>query len=130
MQMYVLPPLAPRVYATASFDLWMSKGAHETFAQVMNNLKSKLGGKADNDRGCRYSGPAMALDQLKQPLDKFGLSKKIVVCYLKDEGVNLDTSTQVLQSVVSYILWTYQTPTRDLALAMPVEYVTTDEKVH
>ncbi len=39
-QIYVLPKLTYCIYATTSFDLWMSKGAHDIFALVMNFLGS------------------------------------------------------------------------------------------
>jgi hypothetical protein len=37
-QIYVLPKLTNYIFATTSFDLWMSKGAHDIFALVMNFL--------------------------------------------------------------------------------------------
>jgi len=37
-QIYVLPKLTYYIYATTSFDLWMSKGAHDIFVLVMNLL--------------------------------------------------------------------------------------------
>ncbi len=39
-QVYVLPKLIDCIYATTSFDLWMSKGAHDIFALVIKNLGS------------------------------------------------------------------------------------------
>jgi hypothetical protein len=34
-QIYVLPKLTNYIFAMASFDLWMSKGAHDIFALVI-----------------------------------------------------------------------------------------------
>ncbi len=40
------------------------------------------------------------LVQSKQLLDKFGLKKK-VLCYIKDQGANLQTLTHALKSIVN-----------------------------
>jgi hypothetical protein len=37
-QKYVIPKLKECYFATPSFDLWMSNGAHDVFALVMNFL--------------------------------------------------------------------------------------------
>jgi hypothetical protein len=39
-QIYVLPKLIDCIFATTSFDLWMSKGAHDIFALIINILGS------------------------------------------------------------------------------------------
>jgi hypothetical protein len=39
-QVYVLPKLANYIFATTSFDLWMSKGAHDIFSLVIKFLGS------------------------------------------------------------------------------------------
>jgi hypothetical protein len=39
-QVYVLPKLRDCIYATTSFELWMSNGAHDIFALVINFLRS------------------------------------------------------------------------------------------
>jgi hypothetical protein len=39
-QVYVLPKLIDCIYVTISFDLWMSKGAHDIFILVINFLGS------------------------------------------------------------------------------------------
>ncbi len=39
-QQYVLPTLANCFFAITSFDLWMSKGAYDVFALVINFLSS------------------------------------------------------------------------------------------
>jgi hypothetical protein len=39
-QIYVFPKLTDCIFATTSFDLWMSKGAHDIFALVINFLGS------------------------------------------------------------------------------------------
>jgi len=40
-QKYVLPTLKQCYFATTTFDLWMSKGAHDVFALVINFLNEK-----------------------------------------------------------------------------------------
>jgi hypothetical protein len=39
-EVYVLPKLIDCIFALASFDLWMSKGAHDIFILVINFLGS------------------------------------------------------------------------------------------
>jgi hypothetical protein len=39
-QVYVLPKLINYISTIASFDVWMSKGAHDIFAFVIKNLGS------------------------------------------------------------------------------------------
>jgi hypothetical protein len=39
-QIYVLPKLGDYIFTIASFDLWMSKGAHNIFALVLHFLGS------------------------------------------------------------------------------------------
>jgi hypothetical protein len=39
-QAYVLPKLTNYIFATTSFDMWMSKGVHDIFALVINLLGS------------------------------------------------------------------------------------------
>jgi hypothetical protein len=38
-EMYVLPKLIDCISITSSFDLWMSKGAHDIFVLVINFLE-------------------------------------------------------------------------------------------
>ncbi len=40
-QKYVLPKLKQCYYVIVSFDLWMSKGAHDVFALVINFLSEE-----------------------------------------------------------------------------------------
>jgi hypothetical protein len=39
-EVYVLPKLTNCIFAIASFDMWMSKGAHDIFALAINLLGS------------------------------------------------------------------------------------------
>ncbi|KAJ7538060.1 hypothetical protein O6H91_11G033100 [Diphasiastrum complanatum] len=101
LERYVLPLLASCVTATASFDLWMSRGEIDTFALVINFLN-------DSWVPCHVtvglfetpdtSGAAMAL-QLKELLSQHNLTSRIIG-YVKDEGANLNTMTNALISVV------------------------------
>ena len=102
MDRYVLPSLASSVTASASFDLWMSRGGVDTFALVINFLSDKwipvhvtVGLFEVSDT----SGGAMAL-QMKALLDSFGLTQRILA-FVKDEGGNLGTMAGALRSIVS-----------------------------
>jgi hypothetical protein len=91
-QIYVLPKLTNCISAIASFDLWMSKGAHDIFSFVINFL------------GCDWQpkhitiGLFEAIEITEQALannltklfDQYGLRNKIIA-YVKDEGSNLNT---------------------------------------
>jgi len=73
---FVQPALVKCLIATCTFDLWMSKGAHDVFAMVVNflsiNLKPKhvtIGLFEANN----INGVAMAM-KVKQILKKFGLT--------------------------------------------------------
>ncbi|KAJ7552447.1 hypothetical protein O6H91_06G055400 [Diphasiastrum complanatum] len=101
LERYVLPLLASCVTATASFDLWMSRGGIDTFALVINFLN-------DSWVPCHVtvglfetldtSGAAMAL-QLKELLSQYNLTSRIIG-YVKDEGANLNMMTNALIFVV------------------------------
>jgi len=101
---FVQPTLVECLIATCTFHLWMSKGAHDVFAMVVNFLSISSKPKhitiglfeANNTNGV-----AMAM-KLKQILKKFGLTEKIMA-YVKDEGSNLATCAQALKVVVSCV---------------------------
>jgi hypothetical protein len=42
-QFYVLPTLAKCYSTTTNFDLWMSKGAYDVFALIINLLENDQG---------------------------------------------------------------------------------------
>jgi hypothetical protein len=83
---YVHHALADCISTTSTFDLWMSKGAHDVFIVVVNFLSSKCKAKhiiiglfiVSNT-----SGATMA-PRLQQLLDKFFLTQKMFA-YVKDE---------------------------------------------
>lgn len=85
-------------------DLWMSKGAHDVSALVVNFLSTNSKPKhitiglfeANN-----MNNIAMAV-KLKQIFNKFGLTQKIMA-YVKDEGSNLATCVQALKAIVSCV---------------------------
>ncbi len=100
-QIYVLQKLTNCIFATTSFDLWMSKGAHDIFVLIINFL------------GCDWQpkqviiGLFEAIKITRQALAN-NLTKKIVqyvlknktIAYVKDVGSNLNTLTIVLKFVV------------------------------
>ena len=102
LETIVRPALSACCTVTATFDLWMSKGAQDTFALVVNFLSADwesmhvtVGLFEANDT----TGAAFAV-QLQLLLENFDLTKK-VICYVKDEGTNLGTMTQALKIIVS-----------------------------
>jgi hypothetical protein len=70
--------------------------------------------------------------QLKTLLEKFGLTSK-VLCYVKDEGTNLETMTITLKSTISCEVLNLLTPFVGAcfghATSKVVKYATIDDKV-
>jgi hypothetical protein len=84
---YVHPTLLNCILATCTFDLWMSKGAHDVFAIVVNFLSNKWEAKhitIGQFEASNTSGVTMA-PRLQQLLDKLFFTQTILV-YVKDEG--------------------------------------------
>ncbi len=92
LKLHVQPLLNVTPTIIATFDLWMSRGQHDTFALVVNFLS------LDWKRHHVIIGLFEVTDtigqrlakQLKVMLEEFGLTSK-VLCYVKDEGTNLVT---------------------------------------
>jgi hypothetical protein len=90
MTKYVQPTLAKCLTTTYTFHLWMSKGAHDIFAVVINFLSTNwepnhiIIGLFEVDD---MSGTTMVV-KFKHIFDKFALMHKIMA-YIKDEGSNL-----------------------------------------
>ncbi len=87
-----------------SFDLWMSKSGHDTFALVINFINSHwvpchviVGLFEANDT----FGVVMAT-QVKELLSCYNLLD-ILIAYMKDKGGNLSTLARALSSMVSYV---------------------------
>jgi hypothetical protein len=117
-----------------TFDLWMSKGAHDVFAMVVNFLSTSLELKhvmiglfEAND----MNSVAMVV-KIKHILNKFGLTQKIMA-YVKDEGSNLATYPQALKAIVSCVDLDTTEPFDGScfghALSKVCQYATFDEKV-
>ena len=130
----VRPALSACCTVTATFDLWMSKGAQDTFALVVNFLSADwepmhviVGLFEANDTTC----VALAV-QLRLPLEKFDLTKKVIY-YVKDEGTNLGTMTQALKTVVSCDVLGQTMPFEGAcfghAMSKACQYATVDDKV-
>jgi hypothetical protein len=98
---YVLPLLNDCSCAIANFDLWMSKGAHDVFVLVIIFLGSNWKPKHVTFGLFEATKPikqALAKN-LIEFLDAYGL-KNNILAYVKDEGSNLNTLTNVLKSIV------------------------------
>jgi hypothetical protein len=90
MLTYVHLTLVNCISATCTFDLWMSKGAHDVFAIVVNFLSNNFLAKhiiTELFEVFDTSDVAM-VPRLQQLLHKFFLTQKILV-YVMDEGSNL-----------------------------------------
>jgi len=100
-QTYVLPLLNDYSCAIASFDLWMSKGAHDVFILIIIFLRFDWKPKHvifDLFEVAETIGQALAKNLINF-LDAYGLRNKIIA-YVKDEGSNLYILTNVLKFVV------------------------------
>jgi hypothetical protein len=102
-QEYVFLALEDCFLATTNFDLWMSKGACDVFALVINFL--------NNDSQPKHvtiglfevretTGQTLVRNQTKL-WDKYGLKKRIIVD-VKDEGSNLNAMIIALKIVMNY----------------------------
>ncbi len=111
MEEYVIPTLESYVIATTSFDLWMSKSRHDTFAILINFINSQWVPchvivalfEATNTIGV-----AMAM-QIRDLLASYNLLEKLIAC-VKDEGGNMSTLTRTLPSIISCIPLAFTIP--------------------
>ncbi len=98
----MLPELSQCVSATANFDLWMSKGAYDIFALVINFLDGNWKHRKVTIglfETTKITNQALARN-LSEFLDSYNLRKKIII-YVKDEGVNLNAITMVLKTIIN-----------------------------
>jgi hypothetical protein len=102
-QEYVLPKLVECYSTIISFDLHMSKGAHDIFASVINFLKVdwQLKHIAISLLKANNITRQVLARNLITLLDAYGLRKKIIV-YVKDERANLNAMTMTLKFVVGF----------------------------
>jgi hypothetical protein len=80
-QIYVLPKLTYCISTTTSFDLWMSKGAHDIFVLIINVLGSNWQPKQITIglfEATRIIKQALA-NNLTKLVDQYGLKKKIII---------------------------------------------------
>jgi hypothetical protein len=88
---YVLPLLNDCSCAIASFDLWMSKGAHDVFVLVISFLGFNWKPKPVTlglFEAAKTIGQTL-VKNLIELLDAYGLRNKIIA-YVKDEGSKLN----------------------------------------
>ncbi len=86
---YVCLALVDCFSTTVSFDLWMSKGAYDVFALMINFLSSDWQPKHVTIglfEVTKTIGQTLTRN-LTKLLDKYGLRKKIIA-YVKNEGSN------------------------------------------
>jgi hypothetical protein len=132
-QIYVLPKLTNCIFATTSFGLWMSKGAHDIFVLVINFLGFDWQPKQVT------IGLFEAIEFIKQALannltklfDQYGLRNKIIA-YVKDEGSNLNTMTIAFKSIVKCEVFgfdeSFQGACFGDVFSKACQYVTIDKK--
>jgi hypothetical protein len=103
MEKIVMPTLESCI-TTTSFDLWMSKCGHDTFALVINFINSHwvpchvTMGLFETTN---TSGVVMAA-HVKELLSSYNLLDKLIT-YMKDKGDNLSTLTRALSFVVGCV---------------------------
>ncbi len=98
---YVFPLLNDCSCVIVNFDLWMSKGAHDVFVLVINFLGSDWKPKHVIHglfEVAKITGQTLVIN-LIELLNAYGLRNKIIT-YVKDEGSNLNTLTNVLKFIV------------------------------
>jgi len=99
---YVLLEFSQCVSAIANFNLWMSKGAYDIFALVINFLDGNWKLKRVTIglfEAIETTNQALAMN-LKELVDSHNLRKKIIV-YVKDEGANLNAMTMVFKTIIN-----------------------------
>jgi hypothetical protein len=101
-QLYVVPALAKCYSITTYFDLWMSKGAYNVFALMINFLNNNWQPKhviINVFEATKILRQTLA-KSLTKLWDKYGFFFKITA-YVKDEGFNLNSMIIVLKSIVN-----------------------------
>jgi hypothetical protein len=101
-QQYVMTVLDSCVTTTTSFDLWMSKFGHDTFALVINFINSQwvpCHVTIGLFEAINMSQVAMVV-QMKELLSSYNLLYKLIA-YVKDEGGNFSALVRALTSMVS-----------------------------
>jgi hypothetical protein len=99
-QIYVLSKLGDCI-STTSFDLWMFKGAHDIFSNVINFLgfyQQPTHVIIGLFEATKIINQALATNLIKL-FDQYGLRKKLIA-YVKDEGSNIITMIIALKSIV------------------------------
>ncbi len=82
-----MPKLIDCIFATTSFDLWVSKVAHDIFARVIKFLGLNWQPKQviiGLFKATKTIGQTLA-NNLTKLLDQYGL-RNIIIAYVKDEG--------------------------------------------
>jgi len=118
----------------ATFDLWVIRGQHDTYAFVVNFLSTNwkphhviIGLFEAND----ITRVGLA-KQLKTMFEKFGVTSK-VLCYVKNKGTNLANMTTTLKSIFSCeafnVLVLFDGACFGRAMSKATQYATNDDKI-
>jgi hypothetical protein len=134
LELHVQPLLNATPTITTTFDLWMTKGQHDTFVLIVNFLSTNwkphhvMVGLFEANDATR----ARLARQLKTMLEKFGLPSK-VLCYVKDEGINLASMTTALKSIISCealdLLVPFDGECFGHGISKATQYATNDENI-
>jgi hypothetical protein len=115
---------------TTSFDLWMSKGAHDIFGLVINFLGSDWQPKHVTIglfQAIKTNGQALT-NNLTKLLDQYELRNKMIA-YVKYEGSNLYTMTiAFVKCEVLGLDESFQGTYFDHVFSMTSQYATTNKK--
>ncbi len=102
---YVLLEFSQCVSTITNFDLWMSKGAYDIFALVINFLDGNWKPREVTIglfKATKTTNQTLAKN-LNELLDSY-LRKKIII-YVKDEGANLNAMTMTFKTIMISREW-------------------------
>ncbi len=104
----------------ATFDLWMSKGALNTFALVIDflTLNWELKHVAIGLFEAKGISRVDLVGQLQALFEEYKLTNKII-CHMKYEGTNLSTRTNVLNRLLFVKNWECRHHLKVFVLVMP-----------
>jgi hypothetical protein len=125
---YFLLEFSQCVSTITSFDLWMSKGAYDIFALVINFLDGNWKPRKVTIglfETTETTSQTLARN-LNELLDSYNLKKKIIT-YVKDEGANLNAMTMALKTIM--ISWEWKKVSMEHVFSKTYQYATTEKRV-